>query len=745
MATGGSNTKPGVSTMRRRIQEDFLHCGICFEVYENPKCLPCQHSFCQKCLDKHVKAGARFKCPLCNQDCKVPAGGVEKLQPSYLIKQLKDIVIRHDPVSDTKCEICQLHLMQAVCVDCMLNICADCSNHHKIIPTTRKHRIFTVEEYNSAKGKDKALIQPMVYCSMHKQDVLELYCERCHVPVCIRCSKGDHSSQEHKCVSLLSVTEKFEQALSRVLDRVHEKKKTNCLRKSNSEQMMELIEREYQEECLSIERHAEKTIDQVNAAKARLLENLRGKFEDNKEMLKQEINLFEESEKVVDEVITVVNNLKSYGNAAQVVSSYPMVQQYTAQLFSAEIPFFSDVSSLPKFYPNDNSLQTSIGCIKYDTISPDCLSLGIKPQRRIKAGEEIHFSIQSNNLKVREKKPMISREIAGTLQDPEGGSKDLELSESQGNIGNETHVMKFECPSIGRYKLFVKFSRRNIEGSPWIIHALPPWQRIEAVGGEGEEAGEFIIPRDVAQDKRGKLLVVDTGNKRVQKINLRKGQKKVINLVGLSQPILPHGIAVSSGNEYFITDAKNNKVVVSDRKGKVIGWFGESKLRFPWGIAINEVCGYVYVVNNGKHSIAIFAKEGGRYSFRKSFCTEGSGLGQLNSPLCVAINSKDQVIVSDRDNHRIQVFESEGNALFAFGQKGDEEGSFVCPEGVSVDREDNVYVCDCYNNRVQKFDERGRFVCCVSGPSQLRDPRGITVDDANNVIVTDADKVHVFA
>lgn len=32
-----------------------LTCGICSETYNNPKVLPCLHSFCQNCLDSNIR------------------------------------------------------------------------------------------------------------------------------------------------------------------------------------------------------------------------------------------------------------------------------------------------------------------------------------------------------------------------------------------------------------------------------------------------------------------------------------------------------------------------------------------------------------------------------------------------------------------------------------------------------------------------------------------------------------------
>ena len=51
--------------------ESLIHrCPICFERFENPRALPCIHTFCGECLNNYlesndVKPGEHFNCPIC--------------------------------------------------------------------------------------------------------------------------------------------------------------------------------------------------------------------------------------------------------------------------------------------------------------------------------------------------------------------------------------------------------------------------------------------------------------------------------------------------------------------------------------------------------------------------------------------------------------------------------------------------------------------------------------------------------
>lgn len=52
-----------------------MECGICWERFEEPKMLTCQHSYCKRCLERLVTEVGRqdheIKCPECRKETKV--------------------------------------------------------------------------------------------------------------------------------------------------------------------------------------------------------------------------------------------------------------------------------------------------------------------------------------------------------------------------------------------------------------------------------------------------------------------------------------------------------------------------------------------------------------------------------------------------------------------------------------------------------------------------------------------------
>ena len=62
------------------------------------------------------------------------------------------------------------------------------------------------------------------------------------------------------------------------------------------------------------------------------------------------------------------------------------------------------------------------------------------------------------------------------------------------------------------------------------------------------------------------------------------------------------------------------------------------------------------------------------------------------------------LLVCDRDNHRIQVFELDGTFVGKLGTNGSKLGEFNQPFSVAVLSNDQIVVSDCNNHRIQIFE-----------------------------------------
>lgn len=134
---------------------------------------------------------------------------------------------------------------------------------------------------------------------------------------------------------------------------------------------------------------------------------------------------------------------------------------------------------------------------------------------------------------------------------------------------------------------------------------------------------------------------------------------------------------------------------------------------------------------------------GGSTGAIHEFASYGTAAGQLREPFGIAVDQRSgDVYVVDTNNWRIEKFTSTGGFLMAWGWgvadgrtralqtctrrcfagfQGTGAGQLEFPEGIAVDEDPasssygDVYVVDIYNRRVQKFSPTGRFLLMFGG------------------------------
>ena len=124
-----------------------------------------------------------------------------------------------------------------------------------------------------------------------------------------------------------------------------------------------------------------------------------------------------------------------------------------------------------------------------------------------------------------------------------------------------------------------------------------------------------------------------------------------------------------------------------------------------------------------------------------SFGKKGSGDGMFMYPRGVAVSDRDEIVVADQSNHRVQVFDSNGTFLRSFGHQGVNAGEFKYPYGIAIDKDRNILVADNDNHRIQILSWEGRHLGSFGGQgslnSQLFHPLGLSLDSTGNVVVAD--------
>lgn len=171
---------------------------------------------------------------------------------------------------------------------------------------------------------------------------------------------------------------------------------------------------------------------------------------------------------------------------------------------------------------------------------------------------------------------------------------------------------------------------------------------------------------------------------------------------------------------------------------------GDGQFMAPRNLAVGPD-GSIYVADSGNHRIQVFDPQG---NFITKWGSMGTEPGQFNEPWDVAVAQDGTVFVADTWNHRIQAFTSTGEFLRSFGTFANvqtdaqaEPGTFWGPRGLAIDAEGNLYVTDTGNKRVEKFSPEGEFLALWGGggivPGSFEEPVGIDIDSQGNVYVAD--------
>ena len=89
-------------------------------------------------------------------------------------------------------------------------------------------------------------------------------------------------------------------------------------------------------------------------------------------------------------------------------------------------------------------------------------------------------------------------------------------------------------------------------------------------------------------------------------------------------------------------------------------------------------------------------------TFVKAWGQEGSGNGEFEFPIGIAIHEQ-TIFVTDHYNHRVQIFNKQGNFLAKFGVQ---PGKFSAPHTLAFNSRGDLFIVDSFNQRIQTFATR---------------------------------------
>jgi DNA-binding beta-propeller fold protein YncE len=208
------------------------------------------------------------------------------------------------------------------------------------------------------------------------------------------------------------------------------------------------------------------------------------------------------------------------------------------------------------------------------------------------------------------------------------------------------------------------------------------WARLPA----GQSFG-FIS--DLMVDGEGRVHVAQRGTEQPVLVFDRNGT--LLGAWGEGELAEPHYITVANDGAILVADRDAHQVLRFDRNGKLVQALGRRhwpSLNAPFNhptAAAQAPDGEIYVADGyGNSNVHRFAADG---TLIRTWGGAGSGAGAFTTPHAVAIDRRGRVLVGDRENNRVQLFDHEGDFV---GEWGD----FYHPMQIWIDDRDLVFVTD---------------------------------------------------
>jgi len=206
---------------------------------------------------------------------------------------------------------------------------------------------------------------------------------------------------------------------------------------------------------------------------------------------------------------------------------------------------------------------------------------------------------------------------------------------------------------------------------------------------------------------------------------------KLINSFGGGMLIFPHGIYVDKDGNVWVTDGQDNGAPPARGRGREAGAPAAPapQMAGPIGPPADATKGnQVYKFSPDGKLLLTLGKPGG-----------AAAPDFFYQPNDITIMHNGDIVVSEghgRGNNRVIVFDKNGKKKMEFGKLGTGPGEFDQPHALAVDSKGRLFVGDRNNNRVQIFDTNYKF---VAEWKQFSRPSGVYIDKQDNIYVADSE------
>ncbi|XP_068906901.1 E3 ubiquitin-protein ligase TRIM33-like isoform X2 [Tenebrio molitor] len=190
-----------------------VFCEQLLTANDDPKLLECLHNACGNCVgnklyeNQETELEKNVECPQCNITCEPN----KIIDNQFLLELSSNEDSGSTKLTELKCNSCiDDAIATSWCVDCSEYICDICVQAHQRLKITKDHTIKPKEEGLNDNQSSTSSTSPNLFCSVHSQEKLSLFCETCDKLTCRDCQLIEHREHKYKFTNEIALeTRKF--------------------------------------------------------------------------------------------------------------------------------------------------------------------------------------------------------------------------------------------------------------------------------------------------------------------------------------------------------------------------------------------------------------------------------------------------------------------------------------------------------------------------------------------------------
>jgi DNA-binding beta-propeller fold protein YncE len=178
------------------------------------------------------------------------------------------------------------------------------------------------------------------------------------------------------------------------------------------------------------------------------------------------------------------------------------------------------------------------------------------------------------------------------------------------------------------------------------------------------------------------------------------------------------GVVIDDSNTMVVLHRGEDPLLEFDDDGNFLRAFGPRETwTFSHGLRLDHD-GNIWVTDIGTHTVVKMDRTGNHLMTlgtpgQNGLWDESAGSHLFDQPNDIAFDSAGNFYIAQghgRGEPRILKFDADGNFLMQWGSRGTGAGEFAVAHSIEIDDQDRLYVADRENYRVQIFDTSGNYL-----------------------------------